>query len=288
METLTATESYLALLLALPRLDPHTVLSILFLTLARILPILALAPFLGAPKIVPVPIRMMFGIALVAIFLPQNLMSVHQEIPFAMPFVGYMIKELIIGLFLGFLSSVPFFIAQMAGSLIDFQRGASSLQVTDPTTSSQTGSIGMLFNFVLIALFFALGGPFFFFDGVATSYQLIPVDGIISPTFFDMQTHVWKALFKLAEKMFDLSIQLAAPALIGVLLTDMFLGIANRLAPQVQIVFLGISLKSWVGIALLTAAWGLIIQVMGKETMNWFKNMNQFVQQVGNVYVEHS
>ena len=68
----------------------------------------------------------------------------------------------------------------------------------------------------------------------------------------------------------------------------LFLGIANRLAPQVQIVFLGISLKSWVGIALLTAAWGLIIQVMGKETMNWFKNMNQFVQQVGNVYVEHS
>jgi type III secretory pathway component EscT len=229
---------------------------------------------------------MMFGVALTAIFLPQNLMHVHHEIPFALPFIGYCIKELAIGAVLGFLASAPFYIAQMAGSLIDFQRGASSLQVTDPTTRSQTGSIGMLFNFILIALFFSFSGPFFFLEGVATSYQLIPVDGLINPTLFNMSIPFWKTMFKLAETMFDLCVQLSAPALIGVLLTDMFLGIANRLAPQVQIVFLGISLKSWVGIALMTAAWSLILQVMGKEAMNWFKMMNQLITQVGMAFVK--
>lgn len=285
METLTATESYLSLLLALPNLQPMSVLAIFFLTIARLLPILVIAPFLGSQN-VPTTIRMMFGIALTAIFLPQNLMHVHEEIPFAMPFVGYCLKELIIGFFLGFLSAVPFFIAQMSGSVIDFQRGASSLQVTDPTTRTQTGSFGMLFNFVLIALFFSLGGPLFFLEGVATSYQLIPVDGLINTTFFNMKVPFWKTMFHLAEKMFDLSVQFAAPGLIGIFLTDMFLGIANRLAPQVQIVFLGISLKSWVGIALITAAWALILQVMSKETMNWFKAINQLVQQVGHLYVK--
>lgn len=85
--------------------------------------------------------------------------------------------------------------------------------------------------------------------------------------------------------MMNLSIQLAAPALIGILLTDMFLGIANRLAPQVQIVFLGISLKSWVGIALLTAAWALIIKVMGKEAIAWMKSVNQLIQQIGHYFI---
>ena len=79
--------------------------------------------------------------------------------------------------------------------------------------------------------------------------------------------------------MYNMSVQFAAPALIGVLLTDLFLGIANRLAPQVQIVFLGIPLKSWVGLALLTVAWVLIIQVMGKESISWFKAMNQSIRQ---------
>ncbi len=274
-------DGYLSLLLSFPNLDPYTILSVFFLTLARLLPILAIAPFLGSQN-VPMTIRVMFGVSLTAMFLPQNLMLVHQNIPFAMPFIGLCIKELMIGAILGFLSSVPFFIAQMSGSLIDFQRGASSLQVTDPTTRSQTGSIGILYNLVLIALFFSLGGPLFFFDGVATSYEMIPVDGLINPSFFNENNSFWKLIFRILQKMFNLCIQLAAPSLIGILLMDMFLGIANRLAPQVQIVFLGIPLKSWVGIALLAAAWGLIIQVMSKEAMDWFKTLIHLIPAIKN------
>lgn len=283
MNSLSATDSYLSLLLALPGLEPVTVLSVFFLTLGRVLPIIALAPFLGS-KNIPMTIRMMFGIALVAIFLPQNLLQTKAELSFSMTFVFLLTKELITGAVIGFLAAIPFYIAQMSGSLIDHQRGAASLQVTDPTTQTQTGPIGLLYNYVLIALFFSLGGPFIFLDGVATSYQLIPVDGLISPTLFSWQTPLGKMIIGLLSKVMNLAIQLGAPALIGILLTDMFLGIANRLAPQVQIVFLGISLKSWVGIALLTAAWALIIKVMGKEAIAWIKGLIQVIEQVGRFY----
>ncbi len=284
MDAVTATDNYLSLLLSLPGLQPDTVLSIFFLTLGRALPIIALAPFLGS-KNVPMTIRMMFGIALVAIFLPQNLAHAKAELPFGMTFVFLLTKELLIGIVIGFLASVPFYIAQMAGGLVDHQRGAAALQVTDPTTQSQTGPIGLLYNYVLIAIFFSLGGPFIFLDGLATSYQLIPVDGLISPALFTWKTPLGKTIMDLFSGLMNLSIQLAAPALIGILLTDMFLGIANRLAPQVQIVFLGISLKSWVGIALLTAAWALIIKVMGKEAIDWMKTINSLITQVGHFYI---
>lgn len=284
MNSLSSTDTYLSLLLALPELSPDTVLSLFFLTLARLLPIIAIAPFLGA-KNLPMVLRMMFGLALVAIFLPQNLMAAKGNLPFNLTFIGYMVKELLIGFVLGFLAAIPFFIAQMAGSLIDHQRGASSLQVTDPTTQSQTGPIGILYNYVLIALFFALNGPFLFLDGVATSYQLIPVDGWISASLFTINTPLMKMIIGLFSTVMNLSIRLAAPALIGVMVTDMFLGIANRMAPQVQIVFLGISLKSWVGIAMLTAAWALIIKVMGKEAIAWIKVLNGLIQQIGHYYM---
>lgn len=284
MNSLTATDDYVSLLLSLPNLQPATVLSLFFLTLARVLPIIALAPFFGS-KNVPMAIRMMFGVSLVAIFLPQNLMLAKGELPFDMVFVGFLIKEILIGVILGFLSSIPFYIAQMAGGLIDHQRGSAALQVTDPTTQSQTGPIGLLYNYVLIALFFSLNGPFLFLDGLATSYQLIPVDGVISPLLFSLKTPFAKMIINLFSTVMNLSIQLSAPALIGILLTDMFLGIANRLAPQVQIVFLGISLKSWVGIALLTAAWALIVKVMGKEAIAWMKSLNTLIQQIGYSYM---
>ena len=283
MNSLTATEDYVSLLLALPHLQPATVLSLFFLTRARILPILALAPFFGS-KNVPMAIRMMFATALVAIVLPQNLMVAKGELPFNLTFIGYLIKELLIGMILGFLAAIPFFIAQMAGGLIDHQRGSASLQVTDPTTQSQTGPIGLLYNYVLIAIFFSLNGPFLFLDAVAASYQLIPVDSLVNATFFSLKTPFAKMVIRLFAKVMNLAIQLSAPALVGILLTDMFLGIANRLAPQVQIVFLGMSLKSWIGIALMTAAWALIIKVMGKEALLWMKSINQWVQQIGYSY----
>jgi type III secretion protein T len=213
------------------------------------------------------------------------MMIAKADLPFNLVYIGYLTKEILIGAILGFLAAVPFYIAQMAGSLIDHQRGSSSLQVTDPSTQSQTSSIGLLYNYVLIALFFSLNGPFLFLDGLASSYELIPVDGLISPTLFNLKTTFWNQIFHLFATVMNLAIQLSAPALIGILLTDMFLGIANRLAPQVQIVFLGISLKSWVGIALLAAAWALIIKVMGQETLSWIKSLNQMIKQIGHYYM---
>ncbi len=275
------------MILSLPNLQPATALSVFFLTLGRLLPIVSLAPFLGSRN-VPAPIRIGFSLALLAVFIPQNILVVRHDIPFDIAFIGYLLKELIIGFALGFLATIPFLIAQMAGSLIDFQRGASSLQVSDPTTQTQTGPIGILCNFVLIAIFFSLDGPFFYFNGIADSYTLIPVDQVINPSIIDLHNSFWTMIFGLTALTMKIATQLAAPALIGILLTDLFLGIANRLAPQVQIVFLGIALKSWVGIALLTAAWGLMIQVMGKESINWFQTLNQMIEFFGKSYVRHT
>jgi type III secretion protein SpaR/YscT/HrcT len=272
----SATDNFVSFLLSIQNIQPMTLLAVFFLTLARILPIVTLAPFLGA-KNLPGLVRMMFSVSLCAIFLPQNLLLIHGNIPYNMVLFFYMLKELVIGLFLGFIAAAPFFIAQSAGTIMDHSRGASALQITDPTTQSQTGPIGILYNYILIAIFFALNGPFLFFDALARSYQMLPIDAVIGASFFNLNTPFWKQIVSLLQGIMNLAIQLSAPALIGMLLTDLFLGIANRMAPQVQVVFLGIPLKSWVGIALITAAWSLTITVMGKESIQWIKTLNQYI-----------
>ena len=60
-------------------------------------------------------------------------------------------------------------------------------------------------------------------------------------------------------------------------MTEMFLGIANRLAPQVQIAFLGMSLKSLVGLFVLWAGWFFILKQTSNETLNWFDLINKIV-----------
>lgn len=274
----SATDDFVSFLLSIQNVDPLTVLSVFFLTIARILPIITIAPFLGA-KNLPGTVRMMFSVALCMLFLPSNLLAIHGNIPYDMTFIGYLLKELAIGAVIGFIAAAPFYIAQAAGTLLDHSRGSSALQVTDPTTQTQTSPIGILYNYILIAVFFALNGPFLFFDALAQTYQMIPVDRLINASFFDLRLSFWKQIIAMLQHIMNLVIQLSAPALIGMLLTDLFLGIANRMAPQVQVVFLGIPLKSWVGIALIAASWTLTITVMGKESILWIKAISQYAAQ---------
>ena len=51
--------------------------------------------------------------------------------------------------------------------------------------------------------------------------------------------------------------------------SGMFLGIANRMAPQVQIAFLGMSIKSFLGIMMLMVAWYFILKQFANHTQSW-------------------
>jgi len=273
------TDTYFSMILGLTRLSPVTVFSGALLIFARIVPLLILVPFLGA-KTVPRVARLLFAGCLTIIFLPNIVIHLRQDIVMSMFFIGLMLKEAVIGLILGYLASIPFFIAQSSGSLIDHIRGSSSLQVTDPTTQTQTGPVGILYNYVLIAVFFTIGGPFVFFDALSTSFTIIPVDHLINPTFFNLKLPFWQMIVGLVNQVLTIAIQLGAPSIIGILMAEMFLGIANRLAPQVQIVFLGISLKSWVGLGLLAAAWYFIMNQLGKDSLEWMKMIERTMQQL--------
>ncbi len=222
------------------------------------------------------------AISLAVIFIPQIIQtSAQTEFSFNIDFLGYALKELLMGFILGFLSAIPFYIAQGSGSLIDFMRGSSSLQVTDPFMQTQTSSIGVLFNYILIVVFFQIGGAFVFLDAVSESFRVLPIDKMIPTGFFNLNLPFWKTIMGLLTRIFAISIQLAAPSIVSILMAEMFLGIANRLAPQVQIVFLGMSLKSLLGLGLLWAAWFFILQQMAKQSLLWVKNIDDILVALG-------
>lgn len=275
---MSATADYASFYSQLADFAPMALLSLFFLGVARMIPIVMLAPFFGAKM--PAPIKMGLAISITIILLPHMAVKSRTMLDFNNLYIGYFLKELFVGFILAFLVSVPFYIALSAGSLIDFLRGSSSLQVTDPSSQEQTSPIGILYNYMLIVIFYNLNGPFIFFDSVIQSYNIIPPDAFLNPLFFSMHIPLWEMIIGILTKVIALSIQLSAPCLLAILMTEVFLGIANRLAPQVQISFLGMSLKSLIGLAILCAAWIFILQQMSKETLLWLKDINRVLYSV--------
>lgn len=252
----------------------NQLLAIFLLTMCRLGPIVAFTPFLGG-KVIPGMARSGLLIVLSILFLP--IAATNGTIPVEPnpELIFYAAKELFIGFVISFLASLPFFIVQSSGITIDFMRGSAQLMAQDPSTQNQASPIGILYNYVLLALFFQFDGPFLFFDAIITSYQAFPPFGGLPESFISANSPFWMALFPLADVVFATALRLAAPSILAILMAEMFLGIANRLAPQVQIAFLGMPLKSLLGLMLLFASWFFILNEMKTFSFDTIKTIDK-------------
>lgn len=250
--------------------------SIFFLFCCRMFPILAHAPFFGA-RVLPFSTKIAFAICLFVIFLPKLLTVVSKPPMYDTLLIFMCMKELVVGYVIGLLVSTPFNIIQATGIFIDNQRGAASLMVNDPAVQNQSSPLGTMFNLVLICIFYYVDGPFLFIEGLITSYEVIPPDRFLNPLLFEKGSMFWDISTTLLNKMMTMTIQLASPALIAILMTDLFLGIANRLAPQVQVTFLGMPLKSLLGLFAVTLGWNLFIEEVAKQSLYWVYTINKLV-----------
>jgi type III secretion protein T len=268
---LSPTNDYMSFFLNIPGMTPIALLAIALLGLLRIAPIVSIAPFLGSK--LPGGAKMGLAMMLTIILLPQMIASSKLNLSFNMAFLGYSLKELLIGSIFAVLASIPFYIVQATGVLIDFQRGSSAMQTTDPMLQSQVSPIGVLYNYVLVVIFFTINGHIYFVDMLMQSFVIVPVDGFFADSFFNANAPFWIGVVQLLHKFTLLTVQFSAPALVAILMADLFLGIANRLAPNVQIAFLGMSIKSLLGLILLWASWFFVLQQMEGQTIDFYRNL---------------
>jgi len=248
--------------------SPWGALTLLFLFFGRFLPIIALSPFFGS-RILPHPTKVAFAICMFVIFLPVLVGQITTPMEFNSWTIVLILKEIFIGLVLGFLMSTPFTIVQNVGIIIDHQRGGASLMVNDPTIQNQSSPLGTLFNMVLIYIFYVIDGPFLFLDAIVSSYEIVPPDKMLNAALFNKDTPFFTLFIDFLNRFMVITLQLSAPALLCILMTDLFLGIANRLAPQVQITFLGMPLKSLLALAIICIGWQLFSEAMTKQLYVW-------------------
>ncbi len=255
-----------------------SVLSLCFLIFGRIAPIIGLSPFFGA-RILPAPVKLALAISLMAIILPKLLGMVTTPLSFNLELICLLLREVLIGSIFGFFLGLPFLIVSSSGVFIDHQRGAASLMTNDPTIQNQSSPIGTLYNMLLIVIFWMVNGPFYVLDSLYLSYDLLPPDQWSFPAFLLENSLLHERLMHVLFIFATLSLQLCMPAFLAMLMTDTFLGIINRLAPQVQITFLGMGLKSWFAILMVCLGFTPFVSQLAKQVESWLIEFHEIVHE---------
>ena len=157
------------------------------------------------------------------------------------------LKEALIGFLLGFFAAIPFWVAENVGNFIDNQRGATMGEVYSPLNGSQVSSTGIFFTQIVSTVFFVSGAIFLFLGALYESYTIWP----IFTEGFEFSSDAPLRILTTLDDMLRTTVVIAAPVIIVMFLATIGLGLVNRTAPQLNVFFLSMPVKSALGIALL-------------------------------------
>ena len=230
----------------MPYVEFHRWILAAVLAMARIGGAFAICPVLTESMIPGVARRVAtLGCAMLAIPFIKAGMPPGEPIWWMFGFAAA--KEALIGFLIGFFAAIPFWVAENVGNFIDNQRGATMGEIYSPLNGAQVSTTGIFFTQIVSTLFFTSGAILLFLGALYKSYVIWPVfaEGVsFAP---DTPAQILGAL----DGMLKTTVIISAPVLIIMFLATLGLGLVNRTAPQLNVFFLSMPVKSALGIAML-------------------------------------
>lgn len=214
--------------------------------MARIGGAFAICPAL-TDSMIPGVARRAFVLGISILAVPPVMATMPPGEPNHFMFAVVAAKEVFVGFLLGFFAAIPFWIAENVGNFIDNQRGATMGEVYSPLNGSQVSTLGVFFSQIASTLFFVGGAVFVLLASLYMSYGIWPVFG--SWVTMTHQTPV--VILGTADEMIRTTLIISAPVVIVMFLATIGLGFVNRTAPQLNVFFLSMPVKSALGIAFL-------------------------------------
>ena len=175
--------------------------------------------------------------------------------------------EMAFGLAMGMVMSFVFIAVQWAGEIIGQQMGFNLSEVFDPSMGAQGSIIGDAYFMLTLIVFLVIGGHRAMLKGVFASFKILP---LLSLGVDEPLLHLIAALLMSATV---LAIQLSAPMLVATLVVDLVLGLIGKSMPQMNVMTLGISLRTVVGIVIVFIGLGLSVEMIQGKLADYMVTM---------------
>ncbi len=241
-----------------------------FLAFTRIMAVIIHIPVLGG-QIIPTQVRVGLGLVLTLVLVPWQPLPANAEMIGFLAYSVAIAKEIIIGTLVGFAADLTFGAIQIAGSAMGMGSGFESGRIFNPSLNESGSAFDQIFVMTATMIFLVIDGHHMVLIALQKTFEVLP---LLSPLPFTGLEKI-----TLATSTFIVSgIHLALPVMTALLLTDFTLGLLARVAPQVQVYFLGLPVKVAVALATL----GFTFTVISPYLSSLFKmtatNMLLFVQ----------
>ena len=215
-----------------------------FLVFVRVGAMLFSAPLING-RTVPAIAKIGLGLLITMLLLPVN-GSQLVDVPFEwLPLSLLTLKELGVGVLVGFMANLVFAAMQLAGQFVGIETGFSVANVLDPLFSQSVSVIDQVYTVLAGFIFLAVDGHHMLILAVQQTLDVVPVG------MFQLTEPMMNQLIGLTGGVFVAGLRLILPILTSLLLADIALGLVSRTVPQMNVFIVGMPLKLFAGFFLL-------------------------------------
>lgn len=209
----------------------------------RVSGLVLFAPFFGHAAIPP-RIKVCIVILLTVLLYP----SLSQSLANSRLSPLTICSELIIGMAVGLITNAVFEAAMFAGQILSVQMGYSLVNIIDPTSQIESTVMAVFHQTIVLLIFLQLNVHHWILRAIVHSFDYLPAGGLTStgPVVF--------AVLHISGSIMELGLQIAAPVLAATMAADFALGMLSKASPQLPLMMLGPSLKSLLGLVVLSAS----------------------------------
>ena len=197
------------------------------LVLCRTGAVVMLMPGLGEAEPPPM-VRAGLALALTVLLVP-SIAPLVPEVEPGWDSAGMVGAELLAGAALGWLARLPALALSMAGAVMSYMTGLTSVVQTDPALGGQSAALARLFGVMAPVLVLSSGLYALPLSALANSYHVIPPGAVM------LAAPLADIVQEAVASSFGLAVRLAAPFLLAGVLFHAGLGLLARLAPQLQV-----------------------------------------------------
>ena len=245
-------------------------LSDFLLPLVRISSMIMIMAGLGARN---VPTRIKLGLAIVVTFVTVPMLppATFNNL-FSFEMILVVIQQMLIGVAIGFASTLLLNTFVLAGQILAMQTGLGFASVVDPSNGLNVPAVGQFYLILATLLFFVFNGHLMMIQMVIHSFEVLPIDG----NWWAVD-HYWD-IVTWGGWMFTTALVLALAPLTAMLVINMSFGVMTRAAPQLNIFSIGFPFTLVAGLVII---WETLVIFMTQFEFQWLKMVELMCSLVG-------
>lgn len=241
-----------------------------FLAFTRIMAVIIHVPALGGQNI-PSQVRIGLGVMLALVLLPTQPSPTDTNTIGAFAFGIAIGKEIIIGTLIGFAADLAFGAIQIAGSAMGMGSGFESGRIFNPALGEAGSAFDQIFVMTAAMVFLIMDGHHLVLIALQNTFTAVPLNG-------NLPFNGLEAVLKMTSVFIASGVHMALPVMAALFLTDLTLGLLARIAPQVQVYFLGLPVKVVVAMIAMGMTFAVVFPYLGSLFKSMTENMLLFVE----------